>query len=112
MTMRLANLAQRTPFQAVRPLLQLCPSPFLSSEVVQNSSRGVPIDALFIDEGFGSLDQETPAEGHAGSGGNQREPPGRSHQPYRGDEGRYPPAAGHQENRQWTQSGQSECVAN
>lgn len=29
------------------------------SEVVQNSSRGVPIDALFIDEGFGSLDQET-----------------------------------------------------
>ncbi len=29
------------------------------SEVVQNSSKGVPIDALFIDEGFGSLDQET-----------------------------------------------------
>jgi exonuclease SbcC len=29
------------------------------SEVVQNSSNGVAIEALFIDEGFGSLDKET-----------------------------------------------------
>lgn len=29
------------------------------SEVVQSSSNGVKIDALFIDEGFGSLDNET-----------------------------------------------------
>lgn len=29
------------------------------SEVVQSSSNGVKIDALFIDEGFGSLDDET-----------------------------------------------------
>ena len=29
------------------------------SEVVQNTANGVQIEALFIDEGFGSLDQET-----------------------------------------------------
>ncbi|MDR2833336.1 MAG: SMC family ATPase [Streptococcaceae bacterium] len=29
------------------------------SEIVQNTSRGVQIDALFIDEGFGSLDSQT-----------------------------------------------------
>ena len=28
------------------------------SEVVQNTANGVQIEALFIDEGFGSLDEE------------------------------------------------------